>query len=419
MHRSLRVLLGTAVAASLALAGCSSGSSGKASDTIDAYMYMTSGSAQNKEMKTLTEKFEKQTGTKVNLTIDTSNYESNMKVKMASGNLPDVWATHGWSVLRYRNFLEPLQSQEWAQYVDKGLDTSMRDSDGKLYSLPIEYTVTGVMTNFDVLKKAGVDPDSIKTWDDFNAALPKIKAAGAAPIVSSGKANSPAGAMTNEIASNAFTQQQLDGFKAGTFDSAAYQTQTMDRLAAWANAGYFNADYVSASLDDMAKALAQGTAAFAMQQPTLLATALSYNKDANIGFIPFPSNGINGQNLVGGEGVNAYGVWKDSKHKDKALAFLSFLADPENATPLVESIGTYSGLTNVTPNLGVLQSSYDKWVKPGNLPTKPFLDRVYLPNGIYQTMISSADSVITKQATPEQATAQMAEQFKTLYGQKS
>ncbi|CEI46171.1 ABC transporter substrate-binding protein [Propionibacterium freudenreichii] len=419
MKRSLKPLLTLGIAATLAFTACSSGSSGGGSaSTLNVYMNMSAGSSQNKEMKTLIEKFEKQSGTKINLTIDSGQFESNMKVKMASGNLPDVWSTHGWSVLRYSKFLEPLQDQDWAKYTDKALDTSMRDSDGKLYALPIEYTVTGIMTNFDVLKKAGIDPDSLKTWDDFNAALPKIKAQGATPIVSSGKDNGPAGDMTNEIAANAFTQEQLDSFKAGTFDAKVYQAGTMDRLAQWAQDGDFNADYVSASLDDMAKALAQGTAAFAMTQPTVLSTALSYNKDANIGFIPFPSNNTTGQYLVGGEGVNAYGVWKDSKNKTKALEFLSFLANPDNATPLVQSIGTYPGLTNVHADLGSLQPSYDKYVKPGELPTKPFFDRVYLPNGMWQTMVSSADSVITKQATPEQAAGQMADQFKTLYGQK-
>lgn len=423
MKNPVRLALAAATVAALALAGCSSGSSesgesGTASgETLDVYLSMTTGSAQYAEMQELISKFEEETGNKIELTIDSDNYENNMKVRMASGNLPDIWSTHGWSVMRYSSFLEPLDDQSWEQYVAPGLDESMRDANGSIYALPIEYTVTGILTNFDVLDEVGVDPDDIETWDDFSDVLAKVTAAGKSGIASSGKDNSSAGNLANEIAANAFTDDQLSAFTNGTFDSDAYQSGVLDMIDEWADAGYFNADYVSASFDDTGKALAQGDAAFAFAQPSLLTTALTFNADANIGFIPFPSNGTNGEYLVGGEGVNAYGVWKDSEKKETALEFLDFLADPENAKPLVESIGTYSGLTNVEVDLGTIQSSYDKWVKPGELPTKPFFDRVYLPSGMWSTMVSSTDAVISRQSTPADATKQMSDQFATLFGQ--
>lgn len=342
-----------------------------------------------------------------------------MKVRMAAGNLPDVWTTHGWSVLRYGPFLEPLTDRSWATNVNKGLDESMRDSSGTLYALPIDYTVTGILTNFDVLEEAGVDADSIKTWDDFDAALAKVKEAGKTPLVSSGKDSGPAGDLANVIAANAFTDDQLKAFQDGTFDTDAYQKEVLDKIGGWAEKGYFNPDYVSASIDDMSKQLATGEAAFAGGQPSLLATSLTYNADANVGFIPFPSNGTSGQYLVGGEGMAAFGVWKDSPRKEAALSFVDFLAEPENAEVLLTSYGSYSGLTNVTVDLGKLQPSYDQWVAPAELPTKPFFDRVYLPNGMWSTMVSSTDAVISQQATPAEGTKQMEDQFKTLFGQQS
>jgi raffinose/stachyose/melibiose transport system substrate-binding protein len=123
--------------------------------------------------------------------------------------------------------------------------------------------------------------------------------------------------------------------------------------------------------------------------------------------------------LVGGEGVNAYGVSKTSENKEAALAFLDFLAQPENATALAEATGTYSGLTTAEPDLGTLQSSYDTWVAPEELPTNPFFDRVYLPNGIWDTMIATTDSVITGQSDASSATRQLADQYNTLYSQNS
>ena len=424
MKRALTTVAAVAAMAALALTGCSSGGSqsgesGSGSgDALDLYLNMTTGSAQYKAIQQLESKFQEQTGTKVNISIDSSNFEDNMKVRMASGNLPDIWTTHGWSVMRYSPYLEKLTDRPWAQYVNKGLDESMKDSNGDLYALPIEYTVAGMLVNFDTLSAAGIDPDSLKTWDDFDAALAKVKAIGKTPLESSGKGNGPAGDLANFISANAFTEDQLKEFKGGTFDSDAYESQVLDKIAGWAEKGYFNADYVSASTDDMSRALATGDAAFAAGQPSLLGTSLSYNPDAKVGFIPFPSNGTSGQYLVGGEGMAAFGVWKDSPHKDAALKFIDFLAEPDNASVLLEAYGSYSGLTNVSTDLGTLQSSYDKWVKPGELPTKPFFDRVYLPNGMWSTMVSSTDAVITQQSNAADATKQMSDQFKTLFGQQ-
>ncbi|QTX05178.1 ABC transporter substrate-binding protein [Agromyces archimandritae] len=411
-HRMLPVAA-LAAASALLLSGCSA--AGDDSTTLQFSLYMTADSAQNEVLAELLDEFEAETGTKVEVTAATTAYENNLKVQMASGTLPDVFATHGWSVLRYRQFLEPLTEQPWADKVNPALDESMRDADGELYALPIEYTVTGINTNLDVLEAAGVDPASIETWDDFDAALAKIKASGVSPITLSGKSSSPAN-LADFIASNAFTDDELAAFGDGDFDTDAYTDQVLDRIQGWVEAGYINPDYVSASLDDMALQLAQGQAAFAFNQPTLLTTALGYDEDVNVGFIPLPTDDGD-RYLVGGEGVNSFGVWKGGEHKDEALALLAFLAEPDHAAKLSESIGTYSGLTDAEPDLGEIQASYDTWVTPGELPTKPFFDRVSLPSGMWATMIATTDSVITGQATAKEAAEQMKTEFDTLYGQ--
>lgn len=419
MKRTI-VLTATSLAAlSLALGACSggaqSGESGSSSGKLDLYLNMTTGSPAYTEMKTLVSDFEKKAGVSVNLTIDSADvYSKEMTVRMASNNMPDVISTHGWSVQRYSPYLEKLNDQPWMQYMNSGLDTAMKDADGNVYALPLEYTVTGISVNFDVLKEAGVDPDSLTTWGAFTDALAKVKATGKSPITCSGKISAP-GNLADFIASGAFTQDQRQAFKTGDFQSDAWEKGVLDLAKEWSDSGYFNPDYASATADDMASQIGQGQAAFAFAQPTLLATALTVNPDANVGFIPLPS-AIADPYLVGGEGVNAYGVSKDSPNKQEALKFLDFLAEPENASAMAQAIGSYSGLTNATPNLGTLQSSYDKWVKPGKLVTEPFFDRVYLPNGIWSTLITTTDSVITGQADPATATSNLKDQYTTLGG---
>ncbi|MCI1787365.1 MAG: ABC transporter substrate-binding protein [Actinomyces sp.] len=420
MKRTIGVVA-MATAAVMGLAACGgSGQSGASGEggTLEVYLDMSTGSPVYAEMKTLVDTYQQETGTSIDLSIDgTESYEKEMKVRMASSNLPDVFSTHGWSLLRYSPFLEPLTDQSWVKDVNTGLDSAMKDSDGNIYALPIEYTVTGLSVNFDVLEEAGVDPDSIATWDDFDAAAAKVKAAGKTAIACSGK-GSGAGNIADFIASGAFADDQLASFTNGDFLSDAWTGNVLDRVADWSEKGYFNPDYSSATDDDVARLMGQGEAAFAMRQPSALQAALDLNPDANIGFIPMPTDSGQGY-LVGGEGVNAYGVSKTSENKEAALAFLDFLAQPENATALAEATGTYSGLTTAEPDLGTLQSSYDTWVAPEELPTNPFFDRVYLPNGIWDTMIATTDSVITGQSDASSATRQLADQYNTLYSQNS
>jgi raffinose/stachyose/melibiose transport system substrate-binding protein len=420
MKRTIGVVA-MATAAVMGLAACGgSGQSGASGEggTLEVYLDMSTGSPVYAEMKTLVDTYQQETGTSIDLSIDgTESYEKEMKVRMASSNLPDVFSTHGWSLLRYSPFLEPLTDQSWVKDVNTGLDSAMKDSDGNIYALPIEYTVTGLSVNFDVLEEAGVDPDSITTWDDFDAAAAKVKAAGKTAIACSGK-GSGAGNIADFIASGAFADDQLASFTNGDFLSDAWTGNVLDRVADWSEKGYFNPDYSSATDDDVARLMGQGEAAFAMRQPSALQAALDLNPDANIGFIPMPTDSGQGY-LVGGEGVNAYGVSKTSENKEAALAFLDFLAQPENATALAEATGTYSGLTTADPDLGTLQNSYDTWVAPEELPTNPFFDRVYLPNGIWDTMIATTDSVITGQSDASSATRQLADQYNTLYSQNS
>ena len=352
------------------------------------------------------------------VTIDlvpmTDTYEADIKVRLASNDPPDIWSTHGWSLLRYSEFLEPLTDQPWAQNVNPALDAAMRDDQGSIYALPANTDVAGIVYNASVLDDLGIDPASLDTWDAFTQALEKIHADGITPISASGKDNWFAGNIADFIASGAFSESSRDQILQGTFPEEAY-AQVLDLVKSWTDAGYFNADYSSAPQDDLARSLGEGTTAFVFVQNYLVGSALSYAPDATLGYMPVPS--FEGDPyLVGGEGY-AYGVSKTSPHKDQALDYLAFLAEPENLSVLATAIGGIPGLTTAESDLGPLQDSYDAFVAPGDVPLEPYFDRVYLPNGMWDTMVSTTDSVITGQSDVAGALNQMTTQFQALYGQ--
>jgi multiple sugar transport system substrate-binding protein len=54
--------------------------------------------------------------------------------------------------------------------------TALYQQDGKTYGLPKDFGTLVVFVNDDIAQKAGVDPASIKTWDDLKAAAQKMTA---------------------------------------------------------------------------------------------------------------------------------------------------------------------------------------------------------------------------------------------------
>lgn len=406
-----------AMALVLTASGCSRAGAGTDSDTMQFFFNMGADTPQYKVMTKIVDDFEKKTGDKIQLTAESTNYENDMKVKLAANTVPDLFSTHGWSLLRYSKFLTPLTDQSWAKNVNPALDSAMRDSNGEIFAFPGETDTAGILYNKDVLSKAGVDPSSLTTWDAFDAAAAKVKATGTTAIYSSGKDQGPAGHMGDYLAAQTYDTAQGQKMKDGTFVSAPFE-QMLDRVQQWRTAGWFNKDYSSASTDDMARALAGGTTGFELFQTVLLSQALTINPNANLGFIPLPTTGDEKPYLVGGEGVDSFGVSKTSAHQKEALKFLDFLAEQKNAAALAESTASAPGLTTVKVDFGSLADSFNKYVTPGTTPVQPYFDRVYLPNGSWDTLIAVTDSVITGQSTVQAASTQMGRQYKTLYGQK-
>ncbi len=60
----------------------------------------------------------------------------------------------------------------------------------------------------------------------------------------------------------------------------------LKRLLKFRDAGYFNADYSTATGDDASLALGQADAGFAFMMNFIAVAAFEYNPEANIGFMP-------------------------------------------------------------------------------------------------------------------------------------
>ncbi|MBH0055139.1 MULTISPECIES: ABC transporter substrate-binding protein [unclassified Salinibacterium] len=413
--KSIKAISAVALVATLTLAGCSSGANGGDAGGDVTIEFQTGFAVDDGEMtlmKELVSEFEASNqGVTIDLIAAGTDYESDMKVRLAAGTAPDIWNTHGWSLLRYSEFLLPLEDQPWADDVIDSLDETMRNDAGEIFALPTNIDISGLIYNADVLEAAGVDPYGIESWDDFDDAADAVNSDTVSPIYQGGKPL--AGALADRVVSGTFDDDDLAEMLDGSFVTPAYE-EMLDLVQDWGDSGYFNPDYSSASRDDMAKALAQGQAAFMYGPSLLFDNAWSFNPDANLGFMPIPTTTGAPRYLVGGERT-AFGISNKTENPDEAKAFIAFLA--ENDTALAAASTSPPGLTTATMELGKLQPSFEKWMTEEEVPVLPYFDRVYLPNGSWESMQVTTDVVITGQGTPAQATEQMKSTYDSLRGQ--
>lgn len=351
--------------------------------------------------KTIIADFEKETGIKVELTAPGADFETIMKTRMASNDLPDVWATHGWSVMRYADYLEPLNDQPWFDSITDDAMGIISDDAGQIYVLPASVGVSAIMYNADVLDKAGVAPEEIKTTADFEAACDKIKEIGVTPIFIGGKEESNGAGFLNTylfpmmLSNEGAAYPSAEALQNGTFDWQKDGTAVMQKFADYIEAGYMNENYATADTAAMQTALGEGTCAFIVRGTLNIPAAKSYVPDANLGILPIPYCEEGGKNMFQVGESSCLGVWKDTKNKDAALKFLDYMATKDVIPMMCEAEGSVPGLTGIELNDSYATDAYHTSVEQfkDNVSFDNLFDRKYFPSGMWSIMGEAATQI--------------------------
>lgn len=358
----------------------------------------------------LIEEFTAETGIAVSYNPVGQGYEELMKTRMASNDMPDVFTTHGWAVVRYGEYLEPLNNEAYFANIADGIRPIVTDNDGNLVVLPAAYSVFGINYNADVLAAAGVKPEEIKTWEDFEAACDAIKASGVAPISVGGKEAWTAAQFYQDVCASLLNEEDAAALADGSFDWEKIRP-IAERYVKWVQNGYFNVDAVTADYATTSKQLAVGDAAFIMNGTDAISTALEFKADANLHVIPVPAaDESQEQFAIGGEYLS-WGVWKDSEHKEAALKFIEFLARKENITKQANAVLMVPGIAGAEFDAGPLT---DDFKLLSGYKVKGVWDRS-LPSGMFNDMCSSGQAILSQEANAVDATI---EQFKMSYADK-
>lgn len=350
------------------------------------------------------------------------DYEATMKTKMAANDLPDLFETHGWSVMRYSEYLEPLTGQSWASKVNPMIKPVITDSKGQIYTMPFDVDICGLIYNEEILEMAGVDPRGIRTMDDFLAACAKVKAIGKIPVdVAGGGTASDVPAAFQDVCGNIFfitseTKNYRREFANGTFNWSLWRA-IPELLLELRDKNYLNPDYTQGTIENTWTRLGNNEVAFCWMPRPIITAALAVNPKARLNFIPFPSV-VPGDSptLITGE-LYAYGVWKGSTNKNEALKFLEWCSTPAIINKIAAVSNNPTGL--VGPGYEIIDpQTRAQLASMANVRGFAMFDRVMLPGGMWNVMCNTGTGLLAGTMTIDQAVAAMRDEYNSLRAQQ-
>lgn len=345
----------------VALAGCSSSDGGDAApdgggsdgETLTVWFPGTNQTEIDLVTGPIAEKFEEETGATLDVTfVDWGDLSTKLNAAFAAGTAPDVFG-HGPAAIAdfvVNDRLEPLD--DYLAELDEADQEDMADAlpggqvDGVQYLMPLSMQGSLVVYDAADFTAAGLDPDAPPTtWEEVREAAEKLTVRDGDTITRSGLLM-PTQAIGRQqtfaalLGSAGGSQLNEEGTEA-TFDSK----EGVEALEFFADL-FAGDDAVSASLG------ADYINAPAAQQPIVLDTAAMEIQSASganqiVAAAPdldlrvmdaLPFEGQDEGSALGGSGPGLM-INSDSKVKDLAWDFISYLLDPEVSAEYTEGIG--------------------------------------------------------------------------------
>lgn len=284
-----------------------------------------------------------------------------IKVKFASGEVPDVMTTYEQEFVNQGKYLDIGGMDEWWSRLIPSMRESCTDlKSGIQYRICTNVTMAGFFYNKEIFAELGLSPAA--TWDEFvaNLTLIKEKMPDVAPWFIFGKEAwhlghlvefIPHGYLKQTLGTLASKTAMLDNdsaklnFGAADGAMAVFAQNLLDLQAK----GLINQDVLTATSDNCVEAFVTGKAAMFSNGMWALSGILAANPDMadKIGFAPYPAYMPDSKPVVLSAEDSGYAISASSKNVDAAKAFLSYLFSADNQKKYSEALGSPSAFTDV------------------------------------------------------------------------
>ena len=128
---------------------------------------------------------------KINITVlENEAFKTKLATSMQAGDVPDLFQSWGGATMAQQadaGLLKDITADvsSWASTVNPGA-MSIYQYNGKQYGIPWDMGMIGFWYNKKLFEQAGITAPPA-TWDDYLAAVGKLKAAGITPLAIAGK----------------------------------------------------------------------------------------------------------------------------------------------------------------------------------------------------------------------------------------
>ncbi len=284
-----------------------------------------------------------------------------IKVKFASGEVPDVMTTYEQEFVDQGKYLDLSDMSEWWDRLIPSMKESCTDlKTGKHFRVCTNMTMAGFFYNKEIFAELGLTP--ALTWDEFvaNLTVIKEKKPDVTPWFIFGKEAWHLGHLI-EFIPHGYLKQSLGSLECKTAmldnDSAKLNLGAADGCMAvfaqnlldlQAN-GLINADVLTAVNDNCVEAFVTGKAAMFSNGMWALSSILEANPDMadKIGFAPYPAYMPDSKPVVLCAEDSGYSISATTENADAAKEFLTFLFSADNQKRYAESLGSPSAFSDV------------------------------------------------------------------------
>jgi raffinose/stachyose/melibiose transport system substrate-binding protein len=337
--------------------------------------------------------------------VEANNGRSSMGAFVKAGQLHpmDAYAeAYGWKK-RY-----PESVLRYSRYSADGKVFG----EGNLYGLPQVGEVVGIYYNAAKLTRLGLQPP--KTWDEFQAALAKAKAAGEVPMQLGNLDKWPAIHVFGTVQGRYVPAGQIGtlafGRKGATWNTPE-NTKAAQQLVDWVGKGYFEKGFNGQGYDPAWQAFGKGQGVFLIAGTWLLAD-LDKALGKDLGFILPPGATPDAPPVAtGGTGL-PFAITAKSPNPDAAAAYIDFITNADSMKVLtttgnlpVADTGTQT--VKAGPQQDVFTAFGTATSKDGLVP---YLD--YATPTFADTLGAALQDLLAGKATPQEFLATLEKDYK-------
>lgn len=285
-----------------------------------------------------------------------TDYNQQIKVRMASGELPDLMFIPDIPNSDLPKYFAPLDDLELSAEVTF---KDFKSYDGKLYGITTGNSTSGIVYNKKAFADAGIT-ELPKTWDEFLAACEKLKQNGVIPLSSNFKDKWPLGNWVYDLPrvienNKDFPNERLNMEAPFSMDNG--YGKAMSLLRTLAEKGYLEKDINSTNFEQSKKDVANGKMGMYFLGNWVINQVIGVGAESdNIGFFPLPFDN-SGEIRAGLNPDFFYAVSKDSKNLEAAKAFLTWMLEDSGYEDFAGFISPLEGRESKLTQLAEFQAT--------------------------------------------------------------